>query len=84
MDFKFVSHGLFSEKQNILLQNMHKKEFWILTNKCRNNLKHENEAGEPWLFSLVLAFKIISTFIGENPKFFFMHVLMKNVLLLRP
>ena len=24
---------------------MHKKEFWILTNKCGNNLKHENQAG---------------------------------------
>ena len=44
MDFKFVSHGLFSEKQNILLQHMHKKEFWILTKKCENILKHENEA----------------------------------------
>jgi hypothetical protein len=43
MDFKFVSHGLWSEEQNILLQHMHKKEFWILTNKCGNNLKHENE-----------------------------------------
>ena len=82
MDFKFVSHGLFSEKQNVLRQHMHKKEFWILTNKCGNNLKHENEAEEPWLFSLVFVFKIISTFIGENPKFFFMHVLKKDVLLL--
>ena len=27
MDFKFVSHGLWSEKQNILLQHMHKKNF---------------------------------------------------------
>ena len=43
MDFKFVSQGLFSEKQNIL-QHMHKKEFWILTNKCGNNPKYENEA----------------------------------------
>ena len=41
MDLKFVSHGLWSEKQNILLQHMHKKEFWILTNKCGNNRKHE-------------------------------------------
>ena len=79
MDFKFVSHGLFSEKQNIL-QHMHKKEFWILTNKCGNNPKYENEAEEPWLFSLVFVFKIISTFIGENPKFLFMHLL-KDVLL---
>ena len=63
MDFKFVSHGLWSEKQSILLQHMHKKEFWILTNKCGNNLKHENEAVEPWLFSLVFVLMIISTFI---------------------
>jgi hypothetical protein len=47
MDFKFVSHGLWSEEQNILLQHMHKKEFWILTNKCGNKLKHENEAKGP-------------------------------------
>jgi hypothetical protein len=33
-DFKFFSHGLCTEKQNILLQHMHKKEFFILTNKC--------------------------------------------------
>ena len=44
IDFKFVFHGLWSKKQNILLQHMHKKEFWILTNKCGNNLKHKNEA----------------------------------------
>ena len=50
MDFKIVSQGLWSEKQNIL-QHMHKKEFWILTNKCGNNLKHKNEAEEPWLSS---------------------------------
>ena len=29
MDFKFVSHGLWSEKQNILLQHMHKKNFGV-------------------------------------------------------
>ena len=81
MDFKFVSHALFSEKQNIL-QHMHKREFWMLTNKCGNNRKHKNEAQEPRLFSLVFMFKIISTFIGQNPKFFFMHVLKKDVLLL--
>ena len=81
MDFKFVSHGLWSEKQNILLQHMHKKERWILINKCGNNLKHENEAGEPWPFSLVFVLKFISTFIRQNPKFF-MHVLKKDVLLL--
>ena len=45
MDLKFVSHGLWSEKQNILRQHMHKKkEFWILTNKSGNKLKHGNEA----------------------------------------
>ena len=84
MDFKFVSNGQWSEKQNILLQHMLKKEFWILTNKCGNNLKHENEAEELWLFSLVFVFKIISTFISQNPKLFFMHVLKKDVLLLGP
>jgi hypothetical protein len=26
---------------------MHKKEFWILTIKCGNKLKHENEAEGP-------------------------------------
>ena len=40
----FVSHELWSEKQNILLQHMNKKEFSILTNKWGKNLKHENEA----------------------------------------
>ena len=47
------------------------KKFWILTNKCGNNLKHEIEAGEPWPFSLVFVFKIIFPFIGQNPKFFY-------------
>jgi hypothetical protein len=28
MDFKFVFQGPWSEKQNILRQHMHKKEFW--------------------------------------------------------
>ena len=81
MDFKFVSHGLWSEKQNVLLQHMHKKEFWILTNKCGNNFKYENKAEGPRSVSLVFVFKIISTFIGKNRKLFFMHVLKKNVLL---
>jgi hypothetical protein len=43
----FVSHGLWSEEQNILIRHMHKK-FWILTNKCVNKLKHENEAKGPF------------------------------------
>ena len=38
---------IWSKKQNILLQHMHKKEFWILTNKCGNNLEYENEVKEP-------------------------------------
>ena len=84
MDLKFVSHGLWSEKQNILLRHMHKKEFWILTNKCWNNLKHENEAEGPWPVSLVLVFTILSTFNAQNLKFFFMYVLTKDVQLLRP
>ena len=79
MDFKFVSHELWSEKQNIFLRHMHNNEFWILSNKCGNNLKQENEADMLWPFM----FKIISTLIGENTKFF-MHVLTKDVLLLRP
>jgi hypothetical protein len=77
MDFKFVSHGLWSEKQNILRQHMHKKEFWILANKCGNQLKYENEAD----LRLVSVFKLISTFNSQNPQFFFMHVLTKDVLL---
>ena len=63
MGFKFVSHKLWSKKQNILRQHMHKREFWILTNKCANNVKHENEAEAPWPLNLVFVFKIIFTFI---------------------
>ena len=43
-DFKFFSHGLCTEKQNILLQHMRKKHFWILINEYGNKHKHENEA----------------------------------------
>jgi hypothetical protein len=35
-----------------------------------------------WPLSLVFVFKLISIFIGQNPKLFFMHVLKKDVLLL--
>ena len=63
---------------------MHKKEFGILTNKCGNNPKYENEAEKPGLCSLVFVFKIISTFISENPKFFFMDLLKKDALLFSP
>jgi hypothetical protein len=38
----------------------------------------------PWPLSLVFVFKLISTFIGQNPKLFFMHVLKKDILLLWP
>ena len=56
MDFKFASYGLWSEKQNIL-RHMLKKEFWILTNKCGNNLKHEWPIKE--LFHVQLKFVLI-------------------------
>jgi hypothetical protein len=36
----------------------------------------------PW--SLVFVLKLISTFIGQNPKLFFMIVLKKDALLLFP
>ena len=36
-------------------------------------------ADRPWSLGLVVVFKIISTFISRNPKFFFMHVLAKVV-----
>ena len=36
MDFKFVSHVIWSKKQNIL-EHMHGNESSILTNKCGNN-----------------------------------------------
>ena len=72
MGFKFVSHKLWSKKQNILRQHMHKREFWI--NKSGNNIKHENEAEGPWPLSLVFVFKISFTFIGQNPKIFYASV----------
>jgi hypothetical protein len=55
MDLKFVSHGLWSEKQNILRQHMHRKEFWILTNKSGNKLKQGNEVEGPCSASLTIA-----------------------------
>ena len=41
MDFKFDSHWLFSEKQNILLQHMHKKNFgsWLINVEIILNTK---------------------------------------------
>ena len=53
----------------MLLQHMHKKEFWILTNECENNLKHENEAKGP--LSLVFVFNIIFRFIRSKSKILF-------------
>ena len=46
------------------------KKFWVLINKYSHDL------------SLVFVLKFISTFIGQNKEFFFMHVLKKDVLLL--
>jgi hypothetical protein len=70
-DFKFFSHGLYTDKQNILLQYMHENEFFILSNKCGTKLKHENEAPghnlEPVLLFVLM---LISIFIDQNPKFF--------------
>jgi hypothetical protein len=46
----------------------------ILTNKCGNKLKHENEADGARgakRFSLVFVFKLISTFNSQNPKYFY-------------
>jgi hypothetical protein len=31
------------EAEHILRQHMHQKEFWILTIKCGNKRKHEND-----------------------------------------
>jgi hypothetical protein len=35
----FVSHGLWSEEQSILLQHMHKKEFWTINVEISLNTK---------------------------------------------
>ena len=51
---RFFSHGLCTEKQNILLQHMHEKKFFILTNKCGNKLSHENEQNPKIFFPHVL------------------------------
>jgi hypothetical protein len=67
------------------------KEFW---NPCKTEIEYLN-----WIpsnvvtdlsgilalaLSLVFVFKLISTFNSQNPKFSFMHVLTKDVLLLWP
>ena len=49
---------------------MHKKEFWILTNKCGNKLKHETEAERVMTLSLVFVSKLIFMFNSKNPKSF--------------
>jgi hypothetical protein len=67
---------------------LRKKEFWILTNKCGYKLKHENEAEGPRGAQMLApqprfrVYKLVSTFNSQNQKLFFMHVLMKDVLLL--
>ena len=50
---------------------MHKREFWILTNKSGNDVKHENEAEGPWPLRLVFVFKIIFTFRWSKSKILF-------------
>ena len=72
-DFGFFSHGLCTEKQNILLQHMREKTFWILTINMEISINTKT--------SLVFVLELISTFIGQNKELFFMHVL-KDVLLL--
>ena len=51
----------------MLLQHMHKKEFWILTNEYGNVLKHGNEADRLWPLSLVFMLK------GNGNIFFFIN-----------
>ena len=62
-DFKFFSHGLCTEKQNILLQHMHEKKFWILINTYGNNLIIMT-------WSLVFVLKLVSTFIVKIKNYF--------------
>ena len=47
---------------------MHKKEFWILTNKRGNNLKHENEAERPLRLFPHLLVKIQNSFLARVKK----------------
>ena len=49
---------------------MYEKEFWILTNKCGNKLKHETEAEGVMTLSLVFVVKLIFMFNSQNPKSF--------------
>jgi hypothetical protein len=85
MDFKFCSHWLCAKKQSILLQHMHEKDYFILTNKCATKRLHENEAKGAAIpfgpLSLVFVLKLIPAFIGQNNKCFIMHVLKNDVLL---
>jgi hypothetical protein len=64
---------------------MHKNKFWILTihdvEISLNTKTRLKGHGPSCSLSLVFVFKLISTFIGQNPKLFFMHVLKKDVLL---
>jgi uncharacterized protein VirK/YbjX len=83
-DFKFFSHGLCKEKQNILLQHMHKKNslFWPINVEMSFNTKTRLQV---ITWSLVFVLMLISIFIDQihqNPKYFFAHVFKKDVLFL--
>jgi hypothetical protein len=60
-----------------------RKRNWNLINKYGNKhyrVTRKQGSGHDW--SLVFVLKLISTFIGQNKEFFFMHVLKKDVLFL--
>ena len=75
------------EAEHILRQHVHKKEFWILTTKCGNKRKHENEAEGPWPRGAMVPqprFRVLAYFhiYWSKFKILFLHVLMKDVQLL--
>ena len=49
---------------------MHKKEFWILTNKCGNKLKHETEAEGPWPWASFSCLSLFPCLIVKIPNSF--------------
>jgi hypothetical protein len=72
MDFKLFSHWLCAKKQSILLQHMHEKDFFILTNKCETiSVYTKTRLRGRWAqtLSLVFVLKLIPTFIGQNNTF---------------
>jgi hypothetical protein len=80
MDFKFFSHWLRAKKQSILLQHMHEKDLFILTNKCETKRLHENETkrhcpfGGPHPRFRVKAYSRIYL----SKKYFFYHACVKE------